>query len=88
MATVLKPGKGVYRVVPSKSHDTRKTGCMVAGIEHQGLGLISLRPKGTRHALSITVDALWLLLVKADVRARQLEKARRKKAKKAGEASK
>lgn len=88
MATALRPGKGVYRVVPSRSHDARKTGCMVAGIEHQGIGVVSLRPKGTRHALSITADALWLILVRADVRAKQLEKARRKKEKRAGEGSK
>lgn len=89
MATALKPGKALYREVPSTAHDARKTKAMIAGIENIGVGLISIRPKGTRRPKTVTVDALWSILVKAEIREKQLEKARKKKlGKKAGTSSK
>lgn len=79
MTTALKPGKGVFRQVPSAAHDARKTQAMIVGIENIGVGLILIRPKGTRRPKTVTVDALWSILVKAEIREKQLEKARNKK---------
>lgn len=89
MTTALKPGKAIYRAVPTKVHDARKRGTMIVGIENIGVGLLSLRIKCTKHPKTVTVDALWSILVKAEIKERQLEKARKKKlGKKAGTSSK
>ena len=66
MATPLKRGKLLVREVPSRSHDARRTKCMIVEIDHTGLlPEIRLRPKGKRSGVSITVDGCYELLVKS-----------------------
>lgn len=63
--TPLKQGKRLTRVVPSRSHDARRTKRMVVEIDHTGLlPEIRLRPAGRRTAVSITVDGCYELLVR------------------------
>lgn len=66
MPTSLQQGKKFARVVPSRSHDARRTKRMVVEIDHTGLlPEIRLRPSGKRSGVSITVDGCYELLVKA-----------------------
>lgn len=63
--TPLKRGKKLARVVPSRSHDARKTKRMVVEIDHTGLlPEIRIRPSGKRTRVSITVDGCYELLTK------------------------
>jgi len=66
MATELKSGAQVTREVPTKCHDARKTGKMMVTIDHTlpNCPRILLRPKGHRKDLSITVDAIYSIIVK------------------------
>lgn len=65
MTTPLKQGKKLSRVVPSRSHDARRSKKMVVEIDHTGLlPEIRLRPAGKRTGVSITTDGLYELLVK------------------------
>ncbi|MBX3472857.1 MAG: hypothetical protein KF754_00550 [Planctomycetes bacterium] len=65
MTTPLRQGKKLVRVVPSRSHDARKTKRMVVELDHTGLlPEICLRPAGKRTGVSITVDGCYEMLVK------------------------
>ena len=65
MTTLLKQGKKLARVVPSRSHDARKRKQMVVEIDHTGLlPEIRIRPAGKRAGVSITVDGAYQMLVK------------------------
>lgn len=66
--TPLKQGKKLARVVPSRSHDARKTKRMVVEIDHTGLlPEIRIRPSGKRTGVSITVDGCYELLTKRSI---------------------
>jgi hypothetical protein len=79
MPTKQKLFTKTCRAVPSNAHDARKTGTMVACIENVGVGLITVRPAKWRTSLSISVDHLWSMLVKADVLAKKAAKAKARK---------
>ena len=68
MTTPLKQGKKLARVVPSRSHDARRTKKMVVEIDHTGLlPMIRFRPARKRTGVSITVDGAYELLIKASL---------------------
>lgn len=79
MPTKLGLFRKTCRAVPSANHDARKTGTMVVCIENVGVGLVTLRPAKWRNSLSISVDHLWSMLVKADVAAKRAAKAKARK---------
>jgi len=61
-------GKKLVRVVPSRSHDARKSKKMVVEIDHTGLlPEIRIRPSGKRTGVSITVDGCYELLTKRSI---------------------
>lgn len=66
--TPLMQGKKLVRVVPSRSHDARKSKKMVVEIDHTGLlPEIRIRPSGKRTGVSITVDGCYELLTKRSI---------------------
>lgn len=67
MATKLS--KDVVRLAPSKSHDARKAGAMKVRLYMlHDTPMIELRVKGHRSGVEITIDGLYMMLVKASVR--------------------
>ncbi|MBK8205292.1 MAG: hypothetical protein IPK87_00735 [Planctomycetes bacterium] len=66
--TPLTQGKKLVRVVPSRSHDARKSKKMVVEIDHTGLlPEIRIRPSGKRTGVSITVDGCYEMLTKRSI---------------------
>lgn len=68
--TKLPNGKAVWRQVPSRCHDARKTKAMAVGIvvDDFGHAYIKLRPAKTRKEQYILVDSLHDMIIKSGVR--------------------
>ncbi|MCK6440323.1 MAG: hypothetical protein L6Q38_14300 [Nitrospira sp.] len=65
MATRLRKGCFITRIVPSKAHDCRKNGELVITLDNElGLPVIRMRPLGTRRDVSYPLDAIYSFLVK------------------------
>lgn len=87
MATLLKPGRSIKRLVPTRVHDARvvfKTGELEVTILNVGdEAVLEFRVKGTRTRYQYPVDAAYRRAVIGHVNAKNLEKARKRKDKKA-----
>ncbi len=67
MSTRLKRGSRITRIVPSKSHDCRRSGELVVTLDNEiGVPVIRMRPLGTRRDVSFPLDAVYAFIVKRE----------------------
>ncbi len=82
MATRLRKGASIRRIVPSQVHDCRKTGELVATLDNKlGVPMLKLRPLGTRQEITIALDVVYHMAIQREIDIRRAAKIKKKGAK-------